>query len=246
MFFTIKHYGETDSTNLEAIRLYKQGEVSGDMVLVADYQTAGKGYDDNYWESEKGRNLLFSILLKPVHISPSDQFLLTEITSLSLTEMISELIPEKTVTIKWPNDIYVNDRKIAGILIQNFIKGNNIDLSVIGTGLNVDQHSFLPETPNPTSLYLETGKSHDKKELLNTLLTKFRKNYLRAISEPDVLRSEYLKKMYRKGVFHNFTDQKNRTVRGKIPGVSPYGQLLLETEQGQTLTFNFKEIKFVI
>ena len=247
MDYEIVFLHETDSTNLEVIRRYEKGDLKVPSVVVADYQTAGKGYDDHYWESEKGKNLLISMAWKPVHIEPSGQFVITQIVSLALTDLLKNILgQEKKIKIKWPNDIYVNDRKIAGILIQNYIQGDQIDLSVIGVGFNVNQKQFLPETPNPTSVLLETGKIFDTKTLLQSLLKKFNAYYYKNLSSTKEIGELYHNQLYRLDELSHFKIGENKTVTGIIRGVNGYGQLLFQMENGPLRAFHFKEIEYII
>ena len=146
MDFRIIHIEETDSTNRW---LKENGE--GNMVVVADYQTAGKGCGTNSWESERGKNLTFSMLIHPENIPASRQFRITEIISVAICEVLEQYIGD--VSIKWPNDIYWRNGKLGGILIENALTGNQIRDCIIGVGLNVNQRRFLSGAPNPVSLW---------------------------------------------------------------------------------------------
>jgi BirA family biotin operon repressor/biotin-[acetyl-CoA-carboxylase] ligase len=245
MIFKIKYFDEIDSTNEEAIRRYLDTGVTFPVVVAARYQTFGKGYGNNVWESEKDKNLLFSLAFKPEKIIPSEQFLLTIIISLSLADIAGKMIPDKVIKIKWPNDIYVNDKKIAGILIRNFIQSNGIDYSVIGIGFNVNQKRFSEKVPNPTSVILETGEQIDLILLLNDILDRFLYYYEKVNVESILLREKYLNKLYRFGKKSEFIDKDKNNFYGVIVGVSEYGQLLVETNDGKKV-FDFKEIEFVI
>ena len=137
MDFKIVHIDETDSTN-RWLKDYPLPLPAGeDVVVVADYQTAGKGCGSNAWESERGKNLTFSMLIHPEGIPANEQFRITEVVSVALCETLEPYIKKK-VEIKWPNDVYVGDRKICGILIENRLQGSVIKDSIIGIGLNVN------------------------------------------------------------------------------------------------------------
>ncbi len=246
MNFTLDHIPETDSTNAEAIRRYQSKKLVSPLIITTDFQTAGKGYENNYWESEKGQNLLFSLVFKPDLIEPQEQFLLTMITSLSLHDTLQKYLSGKLIKVKWPNDIYVGDKKIAGILIQNFIKSQEIDATIIGVGLNINQSHFLKKTPNPTSIYLETGQTYPPAAILRDFLSSFNEHYLLAATNPEKLKNKYLNHLYRYHEEHDFLLPDGQKIRGKIKDVSPYGQLIIETAQKQVRTFNFKEIEFII
>ncbi len=246
MEFNHLTFQELDSTNEEAIRLYQKGELSTPTVIHSHYQSNGKGYGDNYWESAGGKNLTFSIACFPRMIEPSDQFILTQIISLSLWAVVSEVIPAKKIAIKWPNDLYVGNKKIAGVLIQNFIKGNSIDFSVIGVGLNVNQKVFLSDAPNPTSLIIETGKIFDTEVLLKKILQHFAtyKNNLAALSLSETIHTRYLENLYRFGVFHRYKD-KEGIFTAEITGINSFGQLKLITKKGEKRVYGFKEVEFL-
>ena len=127
------------------------------MVLVADYQTAGRGQGTNSWESERGQNLTCSLGFSPDGVKASRQYILSMAIAVALTETLAGL--PHPVSIKWPNDIYVGDKKICGILIENMLKGEHIRHCIIGIGLNINQKRFVSDAPNPTSMALESG--HD-------------------------------------------------------------------------------------
>ena len=166
MDFRIIHIEETDSTNRW---LKENGE--GNMVVVADYQTAGKGCGTNSWESERGKNLTFSMLIHPENIPASRQFRITEIISVAICEVLEQYIGD--VSIKWPNDIYWRNGKLGGILIENALTGNQIRDCIIGVGLNVNQRRFLSGAPNPVSLWQISEHETDCAQLLDEILAKF-------------------------------------------------------------------------
>ncbi len=158
MEFKIVHIEETDSTNrwLRSFGSKEDRNIGGansetSIVVVADYQTAGKGCGTNTWESERGKNLTFSMLIHPKGIPANQQFHITEIVSVALCKMLQSYIYNK-VEIKWPNDIYVDDKKICGILIENRLQRTDIKDCIIGIGLNVNQTVFKSDAPNPVSI----------------------------------------------------------------------------------------------
>jgi BirA family biotin operon repressor/biotin-[acetyl-CoA-carboxylase] ligase len=132
--------------------------------VVADYQTAGRGCGTNRWESERGRNLLFSLLIRPHGLSANRQFHLSMAISLAISETLGQHVGD--VSIKWPNDIYWRDGKIAGILIEHTLQGALIKDSIIGVGLNVNQREFRSDAPNPVSLWQISGQETNREELL--------------------------------------------------------------------------------
>ena len=138
------------STNDYMIEQIRNGNINLEgTIVIADEQTSGKGMDINIWESEPGKNLTFSIFFKPDFLRADQQFLLNKSISLGVYDFIKSLVTHQKVTIKWPNDIYVGDKKIAGILINNTIAGNELFYSVAGIGVNINQQKFPGSCPQP-------------------------------------------------------------------------------------------------
>ena len=151
MDFKVIHIDETDSTN-RWLRDYALSQPEGDYVVVSEYQTAGRGCGTNSWESERGKNLTFSLLIHPTEITADCQFRISEAVSLALCETLDAYVTDRQVSVKWPNDIYVDDCKICGMLIENRLRGRLMTDSIIGIGLNVNQQEFFSDAPNPVSL----------------------------------------------------------------------------------------------
>ena len=234
MKWKIVHIDETDSTNRW---LKDHGE--GTMVVATDYQTAGKGCGSNAWESERGKNLTFSMLIHPDGIAAREQFRITEVVSVALCKTLQPYIYNK-VEIKWPNDIYVGDRKLCGILIENRLQGNVIVDCIIGIGLNVNQRVFLSDAPNPVSMYQLTGQETDREALLADFLQTFDQEWQNKTNG-----SEYRELLYRKGKDGLYEAKTGRFV-AKLTDVLPDGRLLLVDEEGKEHTYAFKEVSFVI
>lgn len=252
------HWFDTvDSTNvrLAAERL----NLPDRTVYAAHFQTAGKGQRGNSWKSAKSENLTFSILLKPTYLPASQQFAISEAVTLGITDYLrSKGVPAK---VKWPNDIYVADRKICGILIENFLGGARLADCIVGIGLNVNQKEFDPSAPNPTSVFRETGVISDPASELPSLLDAI---FLRLESlengEAESLEAEYLARLYRLGEWHGFIDCRGNSdtitpttvlidgirFKGRIDGIAPGGLLRMTTESGEEITFAFKEIRYII
>lgn len=233
MDFKIIHIEETDSTNRW---LKENGE--GTMVVVADYQTAGKGCGTNSWESERGKNLTFSMLIHPTDIPASQQFRITEVVSVALCEVLEQYIGD--VSIKWPNDIYMGDKKICGVLIENRLQGNVIVDSIIGIGLNVNQTEFVSDAPNPVSLRQLLGREIDREALLHDFL-----ETLETVSSSETTYSAYRNKLFRMGKQAVFSDETGR-FEGTIQDVETDGRLLIKDLAGQERRYAFKEVQFVI
>lgn len=269
-----------DSTNSEAKR--RISDIDNLSVLSALSQSEGRGQKGNKWSSVPGENLTFSIVLKfgeqtagelRLAVTAREQFVLTEITSLSIVEFLSRHgIKAK---IKWPNDIYVGDKKICGVLIENSLRGKNLSSSIIGIGLNVNQRNFDVNLPNPTSMILETGIEEDIRSCLEEFMDIFQ-DYLE-YRLPN-LREHYLSYLWRYNTQARYIDltlqasQKLQadsedeseqlsqrlmpTLESKLPGreftgiirgLSPIGHLVVEDiEKGELKEFAFKEISYIL
>lgn len=232
---------QTTSTNDEA---RDPRYVHGDLIA-AEHQTAGRGQRGHAWSSGEGDNLLVSQVWEPRFLPAREQFLLVETVALALTDLLGfYAIPAK---IKWTNDIYVGDRKLVGILIENDLKGDHIARSVVGIGLNVNQTAFDPELLNPTSMKLLHGTAFDRQEVLFRLGDCLAARYdelERGFGER--LQREYHERLYRLGECHPYRHPDGRTVDAILRGVRPSGELLLELPDGRVEGYLFQEIGFVI
>lgn len=235
---------ETDSTNNYANRLIDEGKAVNGSFVLTQYQNNGRGQRGNTWESAPGENLLASFVFFPAFLSPAKQFYISKITSLALVDLLRENI--YNVTVKWPNDIYVGTSKIAGILIETSILGNQFHSAVAGIGLNLNQEKFSDELPNPVSLKLLTGKSSDVMEtafkLRGILMNWYKKLEAGQMSEID---SAYHKNLFRISEWALFQKNEMR-FEARILGTGEYGQLILEDRSGIQSSYMFKEIEFVI
>jgi BirA family biotin operon repressor/biotin-[acetyl-CoA-carboxylase] ligase len=247
MFLNILNLPSVPGTNKFLFDKIMKEEVAEGFVVVADEQTAGKGLGKNTWESEAGKNLTFSILLKPDFLEASEQFLITQIVSVSVVDVLKKYIHTNLLKVKWPNDIYVSDRKIAGILVQNIVKGRNISHSVVGVGLNVNQKEFVSDAPNPVSIIQLTNKVLDTKVLLGELLGELKLNYSRCkvLSEQLKLNETYLSNLYRLEQQHGFVDASGH-FSGRIIGVNNFGQLKIQDGSGKVRVYSYKEVEFEI
>ena len=240
----IVHIDETESTNRwlsnNPALLHNNGRLLKDkLVIVADYQTAGRGCGTNTWESERGKNLLFSMLIHPTDIPAHEQFRISEMVSVALCRTLQPYLDQK-VEIKWPNDIYVGDRKICGILIENRLQGSFIKDSIIGIGLNVNQREFKSDAPNPVSLWQLLGHEVDREVLLQSFL-----NCFEIVSSSKTLCFEYRNNLFRRGKQFVYAVGTTR-FKAQLIDVEPDGRLVLQDEQGERRTFAFKEVQFII
>lgn len=235
---------ETSSTN-NYLREYIQKEkLPEGSVVMADFQTGGRGQTGNSWESEAGENLLFSIVLYPDFIPPNQQFLISQIAALAVKETLDQYTDQ--VTIKWPNDIYWKDKKICGMLIENDLTGASIYCSVIGIGINLNQSVFTSNAPNPVSLYRITGQKQDKEEVLNRFLDIFYTYYLQLLQEKEEeIRTSYINALYRIDGYYSYQDA-NGTFQAKIAEIEPTGHLILQLANGELRRYAFKEVTYLI
>ncbi len=232
------------STNSYASGLIKSGHVSEGTLIYTNFQSAGRGQKGSRWESEDGKNLLFSVILYPSMVTPADQFIISIFISLGICDFLKPLAPG--CKIKWPNDIYYGDDKIAGILIENSITGNTIVNSIAGIGLNINQEKFPEEIPNPVSLKILTGVEHDTGLCLQNLAACLDRRYKQVISEEWYeLRNEYISSLYRLNQWSRFKST-DGIFEGRIVSVTEQGCLQIEKRPGNKIEFAFKEIEFVV
>lgn len=247
----IRWVDETDSTQDELRRRFPEHDNLS--VTAAVFQTAGRGQRGNRWTSGRGLNLTFSMLLKfgeggfPA-LGVSRQFEITKAATLGVVSYLEGKGVEPS--IKWPNDIYVRDKKICGMLVENVLDGDKLSHSFVGIGLNMNQREFDPSLTNPVSLSKLTGEEYDLKPELETLASLLAESFRRFLGEggaalPDD--REYENRLYRKGRFHDYVSREDGKVfEGKIIGVSPEGKLLVVNRKGELNEFAFKEINFII
>lgn len=224
----------TYSTNTLMKELLAKGEWrEGERFLYTAFQTAGRGQAGNGWESEEGKNLLCSILLPP----NKNLYFLNIAIGVALLRVIGE-----DFTIKWPNDIYFGDKKVAGILIENAIIGNEIKYSIAGIGLNVNQTTFVSDAPNPVSLKQIRGQEYDIERLMNHLF----ETVQRVLNESEQEVWAYYKShLYRREGFWPFED-KDGPFEAAIKDVLPTGEIVLEDKKGQERIYHFKQVRYVI
>lgn len=234
-----------DSTNAYAIELISKSNPSEGTAIIAQYQTDGVGQYGRKWVGEEGKNLMLSVILKPVFLKPTEQFYLTIITALSIAEVLESHL-DKHIRIKWPNDIYVDRKKIAGVLIQNTLKSSRIEYTVVGVGLNVNQQHFSTDLANPTSIYNEKQDTIDILQVREQLFDTLEQNYLLLKGgKRSSLRNAYLDRLFQKNVSHKYQLQNGDTVEGVITGVADQGHLQLQIGQKDHL-FQLNEINYIL
>ena len=226
-------------------------------VVWTSWQTAGRGQAGNSWESEAGKNVLFSMRLTKPQVAIDKQFALTMMVSLAVRKVVQELLPNKEVTIKWPNDIYVGDKKICGILIESRLEENTIEEAIVGIGLNVNQTAWINGAPNPTSVMLEKGVDTDTEQVSKDLELSLRDS-LSLLEKTEELKKQYLAALYRFGQKALYAEREvslrpSKILTGKQEGafeamiadVTEQGELMLRIGDS-TKKYHFKEIQFIL
>lgn len=253
---SVHWYDSVDSTNLVAFR--NMSTASGPTVWAARFQTMGRGQRGNVWESEAGCNLTFSLLVRPANLSPSRQFLVSEAATLGVRDYLADY--GLAARVKWPNDVYVEDRKICGMLIEHVLSGDRVSASVLGIGVNLNQRDFRGGAPNPTSVVLELERKgpaaavlplNPQKELprlVGRIL-----DYCRLLDdggEAGLARMDalYLENMYRRGVAARYLDRRTGAeFRGVIEGINEQSCLRIrDVETGQDRVFSFQEVSYIL
>ena len=232
---------EIDSTN-RFLRELKDEQEDEMVVAVADFQTAGKGQGSHTWESEAGKNLLFSIKVHPRWVPVRQQVLLSMAGAIAIKEALETYVDG--ITLKWPNDVYWNDKKISGTLIETSIDSKGIKTCIFGIGINVNQEAFHSDAPNPVSLRQILGHEVDKDELLQKVIGGFRRYYelLRRADYMDVSGIYHLS-LYRRKGFHRYEDA-DGDFEGAFVEVEDDGHLILHDKQGVIRSYSFGEVKF--
>ena len=241
MAFTTTYLPETDSTN----RWLREHGGKDDQLVWTDYQTAGRGCGTNTWESERGKNLLFSVLLHPKGVAAASQFILSMANALALRDTLADYVDG--IKIKWPNDIYWHDKKIAGTLIETTLSGSNIKTCIIGTGLNVNQTAFHSDAPNPVSLCQILGHEVDRQEVLQKMMQHLAK-YLDWLNfDAHIpIRTLYRFSLYRLGETHRYRFTDGKEEECLLMDVDDDGHLLLQRASGEVSHLAFKEVTFII
>ena len=234
---------QTGSTNSW---LKENAESVSPMTLVAAVsQTSGRGQRGNSWESEPGKNLTFSFYFNPEGILPSEQFVVSEAVSLAMVAVLERY--GINALVKWPNDIYVGQRKIAGILIENSIMGQTISRCIAGIGLNVNQDEFHSDAPNPVSMKMLTGKNYNLEELLSAVGEEMEKK-IAQLGDRDSLHNEYLGRLWRSRGEYRFRDAATGEIFiAGIENIERSGHLVLTVSSTrEKRRYAFKEVAFLV
>ncbi len=230
------------STNDIASEKIQNAAAIDGTIVITDHQTSGRGQRGNSWEAAPGENITMSLILEPRFLHPSEQFNLNIAVSNGICDFFRNRGIEK-VSVKWPNDIYINDRKIGGVLIESTISGSQISYSVIGIGLNINQSAF--DSERATSLVLESESLFYPLEgLVEELCLHLETAYLELKEgRAETHRMRYLNNLYRYGVPSRFRDSSGE-FPGRITGVDAYGRLLVEGGSSET-GYDIKEITYL-
>lgn len=232
---------ECHSTNDEASRLIQRDDAMEGTLVITGHQMAGRGQRGNTWSSEAGKNLTFSVILKPTFLALGDQFYLNMIISLGVYDYLKTIFNED-VKIKWPNDILVKNKKVCGILIENQINGQKIQNSIIGVGLNVNQEKF--DLERASSLKILYDQEFELQPILEGVLEKLESRYLMLREQlTEKLSSEYQHALYWLGETRVFSSRQ-KLFEGKIAGVDEFGRMKIETDTGIKY-MSIKEVEFV-
>lgn len=234
-----------ESTNNYALNLLREKQPFEGTVVRTFRQTLGRGQRQKHWESADFSNLTFSTIYYPVFLSVNRQFQLSKAIALGVADFLKSIVQAENVKIKWPNDIYIDDKKIAGILIENAISGNKISSAVIGIGLNVNQTTFSQEIPNPVSLKMITGNELDLESCFQRLCTSVEARYMQLKGGKDnVINEQYHNSLFGLNEEREFLIDNKKTI-AEIVGVDDLGKLNLK-ENGTVTAYDLHHIVFSI
>ena len=243
------HYikvSQTASTNTYLSRL--AATLPGGTVIYTPSQTAGRGQKGNSWESEDGKNLTFSHLLKRPPVKARDQFYLSEAAALAVVEALTTEAGDG-FSVKWPNDVYWQDKKVCGMLIENSLNGSDIAICIIGIGINVNQQVFVSDAPNPVSLINISGHEHDLMALLKRVCSRI-EQLVDSLADDTArrdLHQRYMAALYRNdGQLHLWEDADGNRFMASVAGIAPDGTLTLLHEDGTRHDYLFKQVKHII
>ena len=238
------HISETNSTNNYLQSLCSKQKMEELTVVIADFQTSGRGQRGNSWESDSGKNLLFSTVIFPEFLEARRQFLISQIISLAIKEELDTYTTD--ISIKWPNDIYWKEKKICGMLIENDLMGRNISQSIAGIGININQETFHSSAPNPVSLRQITGKEFDLFEILKNIVLRIQSYYsLLKKGNTESIVCQYEMSLFKKEGMHRFKDANGKFL-ARIICVEPEGRLILEDEKLNKRGYMFKEVEYLL
>lgn len=243
----ILRFKSLKSTNLYLQQKLQEGDDIVNQVVMTDYQTAGKGLDNNRWESEPGMNLLFSMALDVSFLEAENQFRISQAVSLGIINVLKKYLPKNSLYVKWPNDVYYSDKKIVGMLINNTLSNRMMDVSIVGIGVNVNQVKFGDDLPNPISMKIITDSHYDLMPLLVEFIDSIRQSVslLKSSDGVKMVEESYIRHLYRYGKKARY-QYKGKIMTLMIVGFDKFGRLQLQDEMGKIITCDLKEIKFLM
>ena len=243
----IQFIDNAQSTNKLLSKMVQNALTSGGKIppffaLSTDFQSEGRGMGSNTWFSDKGQNILVSIYFEP-NLPAANQFVFNQYFSLFTLFFIQKRLPN--ALIKWPNDIYVDGKKIAGILIEHTVCGDRLQHTIAGIGININQDHFPDDIPHPTSLFLETGREHDVNELLEEYWQNLYDHFSECdLSHEEILKKQYISNLYQFNEYHSYLIHDHRA-EARITDLDEYGRLVLHDRNGNRFVCGFKEIAFL-
>ena len=240
------HRNEVTSTNTYIKELLAADIELSELTLVdADFQTGGRGQTGCSWESERGKNLTFSLVCHPTFLLATSQFILSQTIAVAITRVLKELSDE--FCIKWPNDIYWRNRKICGTLIECNLASTQIKDCIIGTGLNINQEEFRSDAPNPISLAQIVGFSLNRDVILDKIINSFCDVYqMLKEGKHENIRREYMQSLYRRTGWFLYQEPDGEPFEAEVIDVEHSGHLLLRYRNGKEKSYELKEIKIII
>lgn len=233
-----------DSTNSYLKKLLLKENINDFTVVVSKHQTNGRGRNGNLWANKPSLNLAFSVYKRFNNFSVNEKFMLNILSSISVYEVLKKY-KLNNLTIKWPNDIMTENKKIAGILIENSVRGNKINHSVIGVGININQSQFL-DLPNATSVFLESGKKHSVEKIAVELKDAIQKNFTDFEIRETELIEFYNSVLFKRNVTTDFTTVNAKKIQGTIIGVNKEGTLSLKQKNHKVFEYAENQIKMKI
>ncbi|WP_251620221.1 biotin--[acetyl-CoA-carboxylase] ligase [Odoribacter lunatus] len=237
--FEVWEYGALTSTNTEAEQ-WKREELKDKRVVLTYRQMSGRGQATNRWESEPNKNIAVTVVLCPPCYEASRQFAVSMVCALGVYDFVSKYV--EGVSVKWPNDVYVGDKKICGILIEHTVAGRFIRSSLCGIGVNINQTVFLSDAPNPVSLFQLTGKEIPLDKAVEELLACIGKRYGR-IEEYEVLERDFMECLYRRQGIYRWEDEEGE-FEASVVRIDEFGRLVLKDTEGTLRVYGFKEVAY--
>lgn len=239
------HFESTTSTNQLAHKMLQEGKQDAFTVISADYQINGRGQAGNTWKSEAYKNLLFSVILYPDFLAVQKQFIINQLISVSICIELEHLMPDASISIKWPNDLLINQKKVAGILIENSVMSSKLVWSIAGIGLNVNQELFGDDLPLATSIHNYLGHPIDRNSLLINIINQI--NYQFDIVRNDAgvcLNRLYMQRLYQLNQAALYK-QNGKIFTATINRIDEYGRLVLIKNGNEQVFCDVKEIEFI-